>query len=265
MLSLRELQSRFFQAIAHVPGAYNGEGYDPALLHVVQARGQLGAPERIDIYANMYYLRLHNTLQEDFPSVAAILDNEQFSTLVRAYLPLHPSTHPSLRYLGRQFPAFLAAHPEVTVYPFLPDLARLEWARLEVFDAPDAEPLRLPDLQSIASDEWSDMRLRLIPASQVVTCTWNVHEIWKAIEEKNLTGDIAYPQEVTLRVWREGFSVYHAAINAPERLALEAVRAGQPFAAVCETLTSLVSAEEAAATVGSLLLRWIDDGLLAAM
>ena len=70
---------------------------------------------------------------------------------------------------------------------------------------------------------------------------------------------------MTLRAWRDGFTVYHAAMNAPERLALEAVRAGQPFAAVCETLASLVSAEEAAATVGSLLLRWIDDGLLAAM
>jgi hypothetical protein len=43
------------------------------------------------------------------------------------------------------------------------------------------------------------------------------------------------------------------------------VRTGQSFAAVCETLASLVSAEEAAATVGSLLLRWIEDGLLAAM
>jgi hypothetical protein len=264
MLSLRELQSRFFQAIAHVPGAHNGEGYDPALLHAVQERGPLGAQERIDIYADMYYLRLLTTLQEDFPSVATILGNEQFSALVRAYLPLHPSTHPSLRYLGRQFPAFLAARPEAAVPPFLADLARLEWARLEVFDAPDTESLRLPDLQSIAPDEWPDLRFHLIPACEIVACAWNIHEIWKAAEEKNPTGDVACPQEVTLRVWRDGFTVYHAAMNAPERLALEAVRAGQSFAAVCETLAHLLPAEEAAATVGSLLLRWIEDGLLAA-
>jgi hypothetical protein len=265
MLNLRELQSCFFQAIAHVPGVYTGEGCDPALLHVVQGRGPLGAQERIDIYANMYYLRLCNTLQEDFPSVATTLGNEQFSALVRAYLPLHPSTHPSLRYLGRQFPAFLATRAEVAVTPFLPDLARLEWARQEVFDAPDAEPLRLPDLQSIAPDEWPDLRLHLIPACEIIACAWNIHEIWKAAEEKDPTGDIACPQEVTLRVWRDGFTVYHAAMNAPERSALEAVRAGQSFAAVCDTLAHRLPAEEAAATVGSLLLRWIEDGLLAAM
>jgi hypothetical protein len=73
MLSLGELQARFFEAIARVPGGSTGEGYDPALLQVVQARGQLGAQERLDLYATMYYLRFRTTLQADFPAVAAIL------------------------------------------------------------------------------------------------------------------------------------------------------------------------------------------------
>ncbi len=66
--------------------------------------------------------------------------------------------------------------------PFLGDLARLEWARVEVFDAPDAEPLRLSDLSSIPPEDWPALRFRPIPACLVIECAWPVHEIWAAAD-----------------------------------------------------------------------------------
>ncbi len=181
MPSLRELQSSFFNSIAHVPGG-GSANFDPGLVHLVEGRGQLGPQERINIYAQMYYVRLLEVLHEDFPQVATILGCERFDEVVRVYLACHPSTHPSLRYLGRHFAAFLDTRPEVASLPFLSDLARLEWMREEVFDAPDAEPLRLEHLQGLSADEWPDLRFQFIPAFQVLQSEWPVHEIWAAAE-----------------------------------------------------------------------------------
>src|SRR5215510_9594225 len=134
MLSLHELQSRFFDSLARIPGA-GPDSFDPILVKVVEGRGQLGPAARIDIYAQMYYARLLDVLRGDFPRVATVLGYEQFDAVVRAYLAQHPSTHPSLRYLAHCFPTFLKDRPEAELFPFLSDLAQLEWARLTVFDA----------------------------------------------------------------------------------------------------------------------------------
>jgi hypothetical protein len=261
MPSLRELQSSFFNSIAHVPGG-GSANFDPGLVYLVEGRGQLGPQERINIYAQMYYVRLLEVLHEDFPQVATILGCERFDEVVRVYLACHPSTHPSLRYLGRHFAAFLDTRPEVASLPFLSDLARLEWMREEVFDAPDAEPLRLEHLQGLSADEWPDLRFQFIPAFQVLQSEWPVHEIWAAAEEGTLDRGCARLEKTALRVWRDGFAVYHAKMDAIEPVALAGVQAGKPFTAICAALEFIVPSEEAASAMGSLLLRWIEDGIL---
>jgi len=264
MLNLRELQSRFFRSIACVPGGSEGEGFEPTLLQLVQGRGRLGPAQRLDIYAHMYCARLLDALREDFPRVAAILGFERFREIARAYLARNPSAHPSLRYLGRHFPEFL--NPAVEVMeslPFLADLARLEWTRLEVFDAPDAEPLQMEHLQAIPPDEWPGLRFRLIPACQVLRSAWPIHELWTAREEAVLSA-LVRPTATVVRVWRQGFTVYQASLDAIEQVALDGVQTGEPFAAICAALAPLLpQQEEAAPAVGSLLARWIEDGILA--
>ena len=71
--------------------------------------------------------------------------------------------------------------------PFLGDLARLEWARVEVFDAPGADPLpsvgpRRPSRPRTGRP----LRLRPIPACLVVECAWPAHEIWAAADDAAL-------------------------------------------------------------------------------
>ena len=264
MLSLHELQSRFFASLARSPGTGH-LSFDPVVVATVEGRDQLGSAARVDIYAQMYYARLFEVMKGDFPRTAAILGCDRFHGVVSAYLAQYPSTHPSLRHLGRLFPTFLQDRQEKVELPFLSELAALEWARVEVFDAPDAAPLLVEHLQTIQPEDWSTLTLHLIPAFQLVESQWPVYEIWKAAEEEEYTlnVDAIAPEPSVLRVWREGFSVYHAKVDRIERAALNGVLAGAPFAAICEALEDQLPAEEAATTVGGLLLRWIEDGVLA--
>ena len=263
MLSLRDLQSRFFYSIARPIRSPEEEwqGFDPLLLQVIHTQGKLGAEARLDIYAQMYCARLLDALQEDFPRVAAILGEEDFREIGRAYLRQFPSSHPSLRYLGTHFAEFLTTRPVGTSLPFLGDLARLERMRLDVFDAPDAEPLRLEDLQVIPAEAWATVRFRLIPALLMLTCAWPVQQIWK--DEGFTLSDKLQPMSTVLRVWRQDFTVYQASMDAIEQAALTVMQAGESFASVCTTVEPLVNpSEDVSATVGSLLLRWIEDGIL---
>ena len=262
MLSLRELQERFFHAIARIPtaGSKGWCGVDYTLVRLVHGDRQLGSEARLDIYAQMYYARLLDVLCEDFPRTAAVLGGDQFRDIGRAYLQSYPSTRPSLRHLGEHFASFLATRAEAATQPFLVDLARLEWVRLDVFDAADVAPLQVEHLQAIPAEEWPALRFRLIPAMQALRCDWPVHRIWA--EEEPLPGEHHQPAEIVLRVWREEFSVYQACMDATEQTALVQVRAGAPFGAVCSALEPLLPAGEVAPTMGSLLLRWIQDGIL---
>lgn len=279
MPRLRELQGAFFAALER--GAAGDDRVDPALLAVVDGGGTLDAAARVGIYAEMYWTRIAAALAEDFPRVAALLGDARFHRLARAYVACTPSRHPSLRHAGSGFADFLAARfareadaespGGGDVPPFLADLARLEWARVGVFDAPDATVLTLDDLRGLAPDRWPDLRLHPTPAALVLELGWPVHEIWAAADSCDdgcgRAGDVhatIAPSPTALRVWRADTRVYQTALDATERAALAALWAEGTFGDVCEAVAAATSPARAAEEAGALLLRWIDDGLLAA-
>jgi hypothetical protein len=254
--SLPELQRLFWQSLAREPGTLDGRALEPRLVEVIAPSATLGSAERLQIYAGMYFHRLRDALREDFPRLAARLGPAGFDALVAAYVRHHPSGHPSLRDLGRELPDFIARHPRAEMPVFLADLARLEWARVEVFDAPDRQPLTAADLAAVPPEEWPGLRFTAIAALQVVRSEWPVHDIWESP-----TGEHAR-RPTTVRVWREGWTVYHARVEAEEAQALGHLVAGEPFARLCEAFAHLPPAEAAGGAAG-LLARWLADGLVA--
>ena len=237
--ALRDVQRAFWHALA------GGEA-PAALTAVVAPSPSLTPAERVGIYAGMYVARIVDALAEDFPKVAATLGPDAFAELVRAYLARHPSSAPSIRHLGGAFPAFVANRER----GWLGDLARLEWARRDVFDAPDATPVTVADLERTPADAWPGLRFALVPACTRLVTGWPVHRLWSD-EPPELA-----PARTALRVWRDGFLVYQSPMDDAEEAALERVAAGEPFAGVCEAVDD---PRDAAA----LLLRWLEDGIVA--
>jgi hypothetical protein len=253
-LALRDLQARFWEALARAPGAFAPAAAAPELLAAIEPSATLDPAGRLAIYADAYFWRIREALRADYPRTAALLGDAGFDALVRAYLARHPSTHPSLREVGRRLPEFLATGWEAPAPPFLADLARLEWARVEVFDAPDAAPLAAAALREVPPKAWPALRLMPVPACEVVRAAWPVHVLWAGAAE-------VAPAPTVLRVWRQGWAVYHTPMDATEAAAFARLCAGAPFAAVCEVFADLPP-EAAAAEAGALLARWIADELL---
>lgn len=236
--ALRETQRRFWTALSR--------GGRPAAPVV----GRFG------VYADAYPLRLGDVLREDYPRLARVLGDERFTAVATAYLRRHPSEHPSLRHFGRRLPAYLAARRDLP--PCLADLARLELARTDAFDAADAEPLAAAALRAVPAHAWPALVLRPVPSLRLLRLTWPAQRLWSG----DGTAD-ALPRDRTwLRVWRApDDTVLHAVLDSTAATVLRRLLTGAPFARLCEPFRQRAPGAAAAEAIG-LLARWLEDGML---
>ncbi len=107
----------------------------------IAPNSRLTAFERLEIYNRQYWYRILGALAEDFPALRALIGAERFDALSIAYLTEHPSRSFTLRNLGSKLPEWLIVHPDYAGrrHRLAVDLARMEWAFVEAFDAPERE------------------------------------------------------------------------------------------------------------------------------
>ena len=262
------------------------------LAFLVRGDARLDPAARLDIYANMYFFRLRDALAEDFPKLLAVLGGARFHNLITDYLLACPSTSWTLRDLGRRLPGFLDGHPLAAELPFVADLARLEWARLDVFDEADAEPLTRDAIAALAPDQLVTFGLGLIPALRILALAHDALAVWAEIEHRApsdapstatsaavetqagpadlapvpVSGGAARPTRA--RVWRRGLAVLHRELAPEEERALGLVLEGTALPELAERLADTDVASPAAEEPGlarrlaACLDLWLADGIL---
>ncbi|MEO6575025.1 MAG: DNA-binding domain-containing protein, partial [Polyangiaceae bacterium] len=185
------------------------------------------ATQRAGVYSNAYFARHHDVIMGDYPMVEALIGHEEFHPLVAEYLERHPPDNPSLRFVGARFAAFLSEHPLATRFPFLPDLARLEWARVDVFDVSDVTTLVPADLGTIPEDAWPGLVLELVPAFRSLNLDHPVQELWQAIHDETPVSVVGRAPTNVI-VWRRDLIVYHRPVSGGEAAALALLATGAP-------------------------------------
>ncbi len=250
---LRQIEDWFWRSIADVPGEYD---FAPELVAAIEPSRTLDSAGRLGVYADAYFLRLRDVLAEDFPRVAKLVGEEAFDRLVRLYLKAHPSAEPSVRHLGHAMSQFIRGLDEVPAW--LADLAALEWARVNAFDAPDEEPLTIARMAEIDSAAWPQLRMAAVRSLDVIDAAWPVHRLWAEDNPEDLE-----PAPTSIRVWRRAdFHVLHAPMDQREAAAAIRLMAGSTFAEICQVFDDL-DEQQGAEQAGALLLRWLEDGIIA--
>jgi hypothetical protein len=221
------------------------------------------AAQRAGVYTSAYFARHHDVIMSDYPMVEALLGHEAFHPLVAEYLARFPPDDPSLRFLGARIPTFLAEHPVSSRFPFIADLAQLEWARVDIFDATDVTPLVPADLATIPEDAWPGLVLELVPAFRLITLEHPVQELWQAIHDETPVSVVGRAP-TRIIVWRRDLVVYHRAVTGGEAAALALLQTRAPFASVCECFVEEGGVDGAATSAFGALLQWIADAILLA-
>lgn len=257
MLDLASLQRTFMRAILSPDGVdaalWDAGERGRALELDLAGDARLDGTGRLRIYADMVAARLREALEVTYPSVARACGDERFASLSAEYFAACPSRTPSLRDCGALLPAFLdyAGEPG-----WLADLARLEWARTEVFDEIDEPLLEESALRALAPEAFVELPLRLAAAHRVIDLDHDVAPLFRA-------SGPALPRATTLLVWREDTNVYHRPLDAFEAELLRRLgRATATFGDLCARIVDEVGEEEAPARAFGFLGRWVSDGLL---
>lgn len=192
--------------------------------------------QQVEIYREQFWLRHTASLLEDFPGVAGVVGQADWERLVEEYLAAHPPTGYSLRDLGEHFPAFVEAATFIDHHELCVDMARLEWAYVEAFDAPDAPRLDAEKLAAIPEPAWEHARVLLDPALRLVRVSYPVGTLRRQLRDAKPGVHVPIPERepqnlVVYRALRNLF--WHHVGNGAFAL-LSALKDGLPLVAAAE-------------------------------
>ena len=180
MPGLRELQARFAQAI------WNG---NDAVTADISSNG-LSATRRLAVYRNNTLAGLSAALRDGFPVVERLVGDGFFDVLAGDFVRAHPPQSACLLEYGGTFAGFIANYRGTAGLPYLPDVARLEWAWNEAFHGRDAATVTLEMLQGLSPEEYPRVGLSLHPSVRLVSSRWPVLRIYQ-VNQPGYEGDDA--------------------------------------------------------------------------
>ena len=210
------------------------------------------------VYLNNYRAQLMACLSESYGTVRAWLGDAAFEAAAATHIALSPPRSWTLDAYAPEFAGTLdRLYPDD---PEVGELACLERALGLAFIGPDAAPVDPAALESI---DWDRAILRLVPTFTLLRVTTNAGAIWSALAR----GDqppAAQPlaQQGGIIVWRNGFIPAFRMLEAPEIEALDVVKQGHSFAALCARLVERHGEELGPAQAGHFLGQWLADQLV---
>lgn len=194
------------------------------------------APDEVErrfaVYRNNVAHSLNEALAKRFPVIKRLVGDEFFSAMARIFAESDRPKSPVLLAWGDSFPVFLAGFPPLAGYPYMADVARIEYARGVAFHAADATPTRP---ERLAGVDPSKLHLRLHPSVQVLRLDHPAVSIW----QQNQPG--AAPERLTLAgaetalVLRDiAFNVPVHAISEGDAVMIDHIRMGASLTAAAE-------------------------------
>lgn len=228
----------------------------PRCLSFVSAGGAWNAEARLRIYAEAYFSRLAEALGGTYTAVQAALGEAAFLKLAADFLKVHPSDSYNVDEVGRQLPDFIATHPFGREYPWLSQLAALEWCVAEAFYEEDVPGLDLSALRSVESDDWARARFGLDPAVKLLSADFAVDELWRQSELESPRSE-----SVWLLVNRDADGQVEVTRLARAQFeALQAMRDGACLAEICEQAGMGVG--DATPAVMQWFSEWVSRGVI---
>lgn len=232
----------------------------------VTGNSKLTAPQRLDIYANMYFYRIRDSLKEDFGHLLKVVGEIGFHNLITDYLLKYPSRYFSLRDVGRDLPKFLSKKNKFSPPPsplprgegaggrvtwnYLADLAQFEWALIESFDSADSLPLTESQLKSVPAEKWASLHFHFVPSFRLLELNWKVDDL----KPKK--------QKTKMSVWRKKFKVFYKAVDLLEAKLIKEILKNKNFGKLCQLTAKTVGPAKASQTMAGYLMMWIKDEML---
>ncbi|WCL54352.1 DNA-binding domain-containing protein [Gimibacter soli] len=217
--------------------------------------GIINTGGRFNLYRNNFLAGLTDILGAKFPVTGQLVGEAYFEALVRAFVGDHPPVSPILDLYGDTFAAFLEAFPPLRSLPYLPDVARIEWARCVASIAPDHPVFRI---ESSADIEVAiETPCQLAPGASLIRSPFPAGTIWER-HQAEILAPIPDWTAQTIAVWAQDGRVQQEIIPADFEPVLAGLVNNIPLIAL---LDATATQEQAVRLIGAFA-GFVQSGLL---
>ena len=236
--TLTELQNWMVEVLRHQRGLSKSPEMRKASELHFSGNDRLSPADQINIYRQQFWLRHTRLLVDDFPGVSGLLGQAAWEPLVEGYLCHLGYSVRDLRNLGKQLPEYLGGLDGLKDKELLIEMAQLEWAYIEAFDAKNDSALSAEKLGKIPPDAWATAQIQLSHSLHLLRVDYPVAHLRRLLRNSYSEGRDADRQKKThnLVVYRRDKNLWDKSISLPAFLLLEQFQKGVPLIAACETV-----------------------------
>lgn len=131
------------------------------------------AGDRISVYRNNVVVSLADAIATTFPATGRLVGEAFLRAAAIAFAKAHKPRSPLMFHYGDGFADFIQALPGLADYPQVPEVARIEYARVCAYHAKDAAPLAAEVMAAIAPDALPTVVFSPHPATRLVATPHN--------------------------------------------------------------------------------------------
>lgn len=248
-------QQRAF--VAHV---FDGDK-KPSELCALKHTGleQFSDEQRLQVYRNNIVIGLRGALAGVYPVIKKLVGNDFFEHVAREYIHQHPSRSGNLHAFGNVFSEYLAGFPGTESLPYLPDVARFEWAYHQAFHAQEDAVLNIQKLSLLDEEANGRLKFQVSSSCCLFSSGYPVLKIWQMNQEGVELEEIDLAEGgVQLVVRRLGFDVVFEPLNKAIFTLLRHLSEGHLFVEACAEVLAI----ESECDVGKVLKELIERRLL---
>jgi len=125
---------------------------------------------RLSIYAEGYFSRILECLENDFSRTKNAIGEEAFTKLVAEYLKVFPSCYTSIDEVGNNFARFVSQFKDFSLPGWVPTLAAFEWSYVEAFYASEPTDSCATWRQEMSAGH--PVQFRVHPAVRLLQSDW---------------------------------------------------------------------------------------------
>jgi len=219
MLPLRELEHELAHALRD----------QEAPVHHVRARG-LDPARRVQVYRNNMQGALTAALRSVYPVTERLVGEQFFAAAEREYIQANPSHSGNIQDYGGAFPVFLQGFAPAAALTYLPDVAALEWRRMQTALGPPHTPMDVTALAAVPAELQPELHFRHQPTARAYCSPYPILSIWEFCQSPEPEGelDLEAPGECVLFV-RPRLDVLMRRVSAGEYKFLQSLCHGETF------------------------------------
>ncbi len=177
MPSLAELQQIFHDCV-------RTREMRPFSKHLGPCDG-ISAEDRLRVYQANVFISLKDVLASTFARVHSLVGEDCFYTLAFQFIAKHPPESGCLLEYGQALPDFIEQIPQMKNWPYLGDVARLDWMLNEAYYAADADSLDATVIQALPPEFLPKVTVQFPPSTAFLQSKFPLQQIWEVALEKS--------------------------------------------------------------------------------